>query len=261
MIAALRRLGFFSSNGPLAKAGSGRTFAHSTERKPISSSNLEIARRIWNEGVDPSGTPVGTYLLHRNLQLPPEMAMRAVRFHPSCPRDERHPAMLIAMHEIETFRFTAIQRLFLDLSKPPGRQMKIDSRMLGPVGGAAMMLTSLFDTFPDGLSFCPRLYIAEGFETALALQNQGYEPVWALGSAGAIARFPVLPKIRELVICADNDIARRAGNKTLRPGIDAAYECFKRWAETPNHRPRIWVPDGPGSDLLDNLGGDPWRTD
>ena len=61
--------------------------------------------------------------------------------------------------------------------------------MLGPVGNAAMMLTSRLDTFWDDLSFCPQLAVCEGFETGLSLLQHGHRCVWALGSAGAIAAF------------------------------------------------------------------------
>src|SRR4029077_17873691 len=107
------------------------------------------------------------------------------------------------MRNVETFKPQAVQRLFLDLDQ----NKKTEGMMLGPVGNAAMMITSRHDTFWDCLSFCPKLYVCEGLETGLALQMAGYRPVWALGSAGAIARLPVLFAVGELVICADHDDA------------------------------------------------------
>ena len=50
------------------------------------------------------------------------------------------------------------------------------SMMLGPASGAAMKLTSQFDTFWDDLSFCPRLHVAEGFETPV-VTKPGQEPI------------------------------------------------------------------------------------
>jgi hypothetical protein len=63
------------------------------------------------------------------------------------------------------------------------------------------------------------LGIGEGIETCLAvMQRFGWRPVWACGSAGAIARFPVLPGLA-LTIFAD------AGEA----GADAAQQCAERW--------------------------------
>ena len=65
------------------------------------------------------------------------------------------------------------------------------------------------------------LGLAEGIETALAImQRTGWRPIWAATSAGAIARFPVLPGIEALTVFADADAA----------GLAAARACAARWA-------------------------------
>ena len=70
---------------------------------------------------------------------------------------------------------------------------------------------------PQGLT------IAEGFETGLAAYVLGFRPVWAVGSAGAIADFPVLSGIEALTICAETD--DRGANAR------AIERCGSRWAD------------------------------
>ena len=62
------------------------------------------------------------------------------------------------------------------------------------------------------------LGVAEGIETALSLAH-GFQPVWALISAGQLGKFEPLPGIESLTIACDNDPA----------GIKAARECAGRW--------------------------------
>jgi len=66
------------------------------------------------------------------------------------------------------------------------------------------------------------LGLAEGIETSLAImQHAEWSPVWAGCSAGAIARFPVLPGIESLTIFADAD--------DKGAGLTAARTCAERW--------------------------------
>ena len=64
------------------------------------------------------------------------------------------------------------------------------------------------------------LGICEGVEDALAILLNGWAPVWAATSAGAIERFPVLPGIESSTVFMDEDAA----------GIEAAEACAERWA-------------------------------
>ena len=55
--------------------------------------------------------------------------------------------------------------------------------------------------------------MCHGIETCLAARQLGYRPAWALGSAGAIADFPVLAGIEALTVFTENDAAStRAAN-------------------------------------------------
>lgn len=174
-----------------------------------------MALAIWDESSDARNTLGEMYLLQRDLDLPPSHA-GIIRFNPRCPRgSERVPALVVLMRNYITRDAQAIQRIYLtQRAAKDGTPM-----MLGPAAGCAMMLTSWHDTFWDDLSFCPRLFVCEGCETALALLRDGYRVVWALGDAGHIRALPVLFGVGCLVICADNDL----------PGISAAEACALRW--------------------------------
>jgi len=91
---------------------------------------------------------------------------------------------------------------------------KIDRRMLGRAAGAAIKL-SPDDDVTQGLA------IGEGMETALSLLQLGWKPVWAMGSATALANLPVLQGLEALGIMADADAAGEA----------AAETCAARWRQ------------------------------
>jgi hypothetical protein len=202
-----------------------------------------LALEIWERSVDPRETPAEAYLKGRGLVLPSSAAVTALRYSECCPKGERaQPALVVLMRNVESFAPQAIQRLFLDIDQ----NRKTEAMMLGPVGNAAMMISSRADTFCDSLGFCPLLYVCEGLETALALHQFGRRPVWALGSAGAIARFPVIFGVGELTIAADND--------ENNVGLEAAVECAERWnGEKDQHFARIVMPRKPGTDFADAI--------
>jgi putative DNA primase/helicase len=185
-------------------------------RTPPSDSGA-LARALWQEAVDPRGTVAQRYLEGRGLALFDDIALRVVRFHGACPwraengNTERRPAMLTAFRSIVDDRLVAIHRTLLS---DDGR--KLDRRMLGPVGNAAIKIDPDHDV-ERGLTIC------EGFETGVAGRILGFRPVWALGSAGAIADFPVLPGIEALTVLGETDDSG-ANAKACRA-------CGNRWTD------------------------------
>ena len=149
------------------------------------------------------------------------------------------------MRNVETFEPQAVQRLFLERDELTGHVSKTEGMMLGPAGGAAMMVSSRRETFWDDLSFCPRLYVCEGLETALALHGAGCFPVWALGSAGGIKNFPVIFAVGRVMIATDND--------DHNVGLDAATACADRWNATTHQKATIIMPGMAGTDYADKL--------
>ena len=183
---------------------------------------IERVRAIWNESVSPLRTPVESYLWgSRHLDLPEDVPGEVVRYHPRCPwKDEltnktfyTH-AMIAAMRDIRTDEIVAVQRTRLDLVEREGALVgvKRDRRMLGAASGAAIKLDA-DDTVLGGL------HVSEGLETAMTARQLGLRPTWALGSAGAIAAFPVLPGIECLTILAEHDDAN----------AKATHACAERW--------------------------------
>ncbi len=153
------------------------------------------ALKLWAEATGPRGTIVETYLASRRLELPDNVAMSTIRFHPSCPFGPgvRLPCMVAAMRSIETGAVVAIHRTALT---EDGR--KIDRKMLGPADGAAIMLGEL-DAERGALT------VGEGIETALSGLAMGYAPAWAMGTAGGIGKLPVLHGVDSLTILGEHD--------------------------------------------------------
>jgi hypothetical protein len=160
---------------------------------------IERARNIWDEAGDPRGTAVEAYLRSRALELPDDLAGRVLRFHPRTPwrnettgNTDRIPCLIVPFSSIDDDSITAVHRIRVD---QPQRWPKAERKMLGVVGASAVKLDPLRGE---------KLVGGEGIETCMAARQLGLRPVWAFGSSGAIARFPVLDRnIDELVILAE----------------------------------------------------------
>ena len=161
------------------------------------------ALALWRSAVDPRDTLVERYVKSRELEIGDDITGHALRWHPGV------GAMIALFRNVETDEPQAISRTFLDSE---GRKTR--RKFLGPVGGAAIKLD------PDE-RVLSGLHVAEGIETALAGRRLGLRPAWALGSAGGLASFPVLPGVESLTLLAENDEASARA-------VDA---CAKRWHE------------------------------
>jgi putative DNA primase/helicase len=169
----------------------------------------------WESARNPLGTIVEAYLAGRNLRLSEDVAGAALRFHPACPwtgedgSTIKVPAMVAAMRDIHTNELKAIHRTRLTAD---GK--KVDRRMFGEVVGTAIKLD------PDD-AVTIGLVIAEGIETAMAARQLGFRSTWALGSVGAVAKFPVLSGVEGLSLAAEDD----------KTGANARAldECGNRW--------------------------------
>lgn len=167
-----------------------------------------LARALWQEAAPARGTAVEAYLRGRGLHLPGDAP---IRFHGHCPRGrERLPAMLALMSDARSAEPCGVHRTFLAPDgdgKAPGQ-----AKMMAGRAGVIRLVPD--EDVTHGLG------IAEGIETSLAvMQRLDWRPVWAATSAGAIARFPVLPGVEALTIFADRDGA----------GLAAAQACAGRW--------------------------------
>lgn len=174
--------------------------------------NARRARAValWHEAIEPRGTLAERYLASRGLRLPAAIAGEVIRFHPCCPWGTIHaPAMLAPLRSIHDDKITGVQRTRLT---PDGR--KVERRMLGIARAAAVKLD------PDD-AVALGLVIGEGVETCLAARQLGFAPAWALGSAGAIAAFPLLAGVEGLTLLAEDD---RTGANAR-----AVEACANRW--------------------------------
>jgi putative DNA primase/helicase len=196
-------------------------------------------RALWDEGHNPCGSIVQTYLEGRALALPDEVAGSVLRFHPDCPwKDERGqlirvPAMIAAMRCIHTDRLKAVHRTRLT---PDGK--KVDRRMLGDATEAAIKLDA-DDMVTGGLT------IGEGIETVLAARQLGFKPAWATGSVSTMGTFPVLSGIEVLTLLTEED--KKGAN------AKAVQTCGTRWHEA--GREVITVASKTGGDVNDAIKG------
>jgi DNA primase len=195
---------------------------------PSRSATADAFMRLWQEGTDPAGTPVETYLRNRGGLSVPEGA--PIRFHPRCQRGTRDldggpehwPAMLALMTNPITGQPVGLHRTYL---RPDGSGKAPDTARTD-ADGKPVVLTAkrILGTWgvirlaePEGEG----LGLTEGVENALtAMQVIGWGPVWAAGCRGSVATFPVLPG-HALSIFADSDA----------PGLEAARACAYRWKE------------------------------
>jgi len=182
-----------------------------TDDKERHAERVASANRLWNRARDAHGSLAERYINSRGLDLPD--GADVLRYYARTPwRDDDGsvifvPAMIACMRAIDGDAIVAIQRTAL---RPDGT--KIGRRYTGVAGGGAVKLDA------DG-EVTMGLAIGEGTETVLAARQFGFRPAWALGSAGAIAAFPVLAGIECLTLLTENDDASRR----------AVEACASRW--------------------------------
>jgi hypothetical protein len=187
-----------------------RSTSRRPRRGPAKSDSIALALRIWNEARDPRGTVVEAYLGSRELRLSDDLCGEVLRFHPGLKFDGARVLGMVALfRDVATNQPCGLHRTFLESD---GR--KLGRRMLGRAKGAAIKLDADEDATLG-------LVIGEGLETSLAARLAGFRPVWALGSAGAIAAFPVLPGIEAITVLGEID----DGGANRR----AAQACAARW--------------------------------
>lgn len=209
-----------------------------SERAPADdAARIARAAALWGEGRDAAGSVVERYLAARGLTLP-ERAADMLRFHPRTPwRDDPSgptlyvPAMLSAMRAVVGDRLVAVHRTRL-----AGDGLKLGRKMLGPARGAAVKLD-------DDAEVTVGLAIGEGIETCLAARLLGFQPVWAMTSAGAVASLPVLPGVEALTLLAEHDEA----------SARAVEACASRWHAA--GREVTVVEPKAGSDMADVIQG------
>lgn len=198
------------------------------------------ALAIWKEALPPAGSPIEPYFASRGLELPPQAAGEAVRWHPNCPfgKGAETGCMVALVRDVVTNEPRAIHRTAIDGRGRKRSELGANGRLtLGPIAGGGVKLTSDEDV---ALS----LGIGEGIESTLSLRmlpEFASGAVWALLAANQLSRFPLLAGIEALWIAVDRDPT----------GLQAAAEVARRWRSREVLRV---TPRGDRQDLNDVVG-------
>lgn len=148
-----------------------------------------------------------------------------------------HPALVAVVRDVQGEPVT-LHRTYLDAS---GQKANLPTvkKLMSPVvpgssrGGAIRL-------FGHG----NELILAEGIETAIALNLALKKPCWACVSAGGLASVQLPEKVRRLIIGADND-ENKAGQNAAN---DLANRLLK---DSIRREVKIIIPEAIGSDWLD----------
>jgi hypothetical protein len=207
---------------------------------------IEWALTLWDRAEPGLGTLAEAYFAGRGLVVP-EPVWRRIRFIEKFSFggvDDKLPAVIIPLTRFENpTKICAVQAIALNSHagnyKLDGTSLK---RTFGIVRetGAVMMA-------PPASHLC----VAEGFETALAVNQLGYNggaPIWATLGAPFLTALPVIQGVDHLTIFADNDMPDKKG---ICAGIEAAARVEERWE--PHCEVVTRHPPVPGTDYADLL--------
>jgi DNA polymerase I-like protein with 3'-5' exonuclease and polymerase domains len=197
---------------------------------------LKRGIELWRAAKSIHGTLAERYLTEtRGLDLEKLPDIDAVlRFHPRCPFDKaKHPCLIALFRDVETDEAAGIHRIALT-----DKAEKIDRRMLGSWPGLRAIKLR---------SGSKKLLIGEGIETTIAGGMHAHKAIglWAMGSAIAIGRLPVLAGVTKLMILVDRD------NNDV--GIDNARACAQRWSDA-NRNCVLLIPQQNNTDFNDLIG-------
>ena len=195
---------------------------------------LKRGIRLWQTAVSIRGTLAERYLTEiRKLDLAILPDIDAVlRFHPRCPFDGNwHPCVIALFRDVETDAVAGIHRVALTADAE-----KIGRMMLG--------------TWPRPRSIKLRsggdqLVVGEGIETVIAgamhLAHKS-AALWAMGSAGAIRKLPLVPDFAGLTILVDRE--------SSNTGLANACACAECWRSA-NRKAILAIPHQMKADFND----------
>jgi DNA polymerase len=194
---------------------------------------LRAAAGIWQAGKPIAGTLAIRYLAEIrgiNVDALPDDVNATLRFHPHCPFDGRTvPALVALFRDVVSNEPAGIHRIALPPEVFAGA--KVERKSLGCWPS------------PRAIKLWPatdRLFLGEGIETVLAAATVfNMRPAWAAGNTSNIAKFPVLRRVK-LVLLVDNDQAGRKAANACRHRFQAAGRELRRL-----------LPRQPGADFND----------
>jgi len=160
------------------------------------------ALRLWDEGKPLVGTLGEVYFVeHRGLNIHALDLDDALRWNTNI------KAVVALMTDALTGEPTGVHCTFLDTGGA-----KLGRKILGHRGVVRLS--------PDR-EVTMGLGITEGVEDGMSVLLSRWAPLWAVTSAGAIARFPLLAGLECLTIFTDGDM----------PGMRVAEACAARWRD------------------------------
>jgi len=194
---------------------------------------ISQARALYAHALPAVGTPLVTYLRSRGLSsIPVPSVLRYVQ-HCRHRNGRYYPVMVAPIVNVGGEQI-AIHKTFLlsDGSGKASLPKEQQRETCGPMKGGAVRLGS----YRPGIA----LIIGEGIETTLSAMQMFGLPGWAALSAYGLEALKLPDEVREIAICADNDLNRR--------GQRAALIAYQRWVSE-DRSVRVWLPPDTGDDF------------
>ena len=208
--------------------------------RPKKDPKIRLRKIAQEVGPMQEGDPVWKYLHSRGLGAVAESKPKNIYTHPGIiyyddgqPRG-RYPAMVNIFYKGKTAVTYHVTYLTPEGGKAAVPQCKKVLPPIEPMNGGCVFLGRPTDT----------IHVAEGIETALAIQQYNGDPCVAVTSAGMMECYEWPSSAKRLMIYADNDenyrgqkAAYTLGNRAAGKGLDVD----------------VVVPPVPGTDYLDVL--------
>ena len=192
--------------------------------------SLDFAEQIWGQTTELT-PPAMAYFERRGIPIDGVPDQGGLRWHPNSPWESGTKPCIIGRYTTAIGNEPrGIWRRPIDRSKP---------KAIGPTSGCVIRL------WPDD-AVEQAIVLGEGIETTLAaatrIEHRGtlLQPAWAAGSAGNMAKFPVLCGVNSLTLLVDNDESG-AGQR-------AADECAAQW-ETGGREVTLLTPNISNADF------------
>ena len=190
------------------------------------------ALAIWDSAENAAGTLAEGYLRSRRLKLPLPPTIRFTRL-PYGKSGPLHP-VLVALVTDAHDRPAGIQRTYLNAAGTGKAAVAKPKLSLGRMSGGSIRLAPASAT----------VVICEGLEDGFSVRQALGVPTWAAAGTGGLTALQLPPRVRHVVIAADNDDA----------GSSAAHAAAARFASE-QRSSRIIRPLEPFKDFNAELCG------
>jgi hypothetical protein len=164
------------------------------------------ARKLWSTARWARGSMVERYLRNRGITLTTPFTIRSTLVRcDDWPRAMRWPALIAAIQDVKG-AFAGVQITALCADGSAKAPTETPRKIHGPYRGGAVRLSDQLNA---------HLYVAEGLETALSVQQATGITTWAALGTSNLVKLELPQAIREVTIAADPDDAGEAAAQTL----------------------------------------------